>query len=95
MAEPRWKPAEGQERLEDRTYRFALRIVNLVKVLPESTVGRRLGDQVLRSGTSIGANVEEAIGAATPRDFAYRMGIAWREARETRYWLRLKRCGTD
>lgn len=89
MAGTQWEPVDGQERLEDRTYPFALRVVRLVQALPEGTAGQRLGDQVLRSGTSIGANVEEAIGASTPRDFTHRMSIAWREARETHFRLRL------
>ena len=47
-----------------------------------------VGDQLLRSSASVGANVEEANGAYNPREFAYRMSIALREARETRYWVR-------
>ena len=50
-----------------------------------------LSKQVLRSGTSIGANVEEAVGGQTGRDFVARMTIAYKEARETHYWLRLLR----
>ncbi len=48
-----------------------------------------LAHQVLRAGTSIGANVEEAEGALTKREFTAKIGIAYKEARETRYWLRL------
>lgn len=50
-----------------------------------------LAKQILRSGTSIGANVEEAIGGQTERDFFAKMSIAYKEARETYYWLRLLR----
>lgn len=50
-----------------------------------------LSKQVLRSGTSIGANVEEAIGAQSKRDFVSKMSIAYKEVRETHYWLRLLR----
>ena len=91
MSNSSWTPADDVEPLEERTYRFALRIVRLVLALPDNVVGRRLGDQALRSGTSVGANVEEAIGTLSRRDFAHRMSIAWREARETHYWLRLIR----
>jgi four helix bundle protein len=50
-----------------------------------------LGRQVLRSGTSIGANVEEAFGATSKREFTYKLNIAFKEAKETHYWLRLIR----
>ena len=79
------------ERLDERTYKFALRIVKLVAALPHTTAGEVLGRQVLRSGTSIGANVEEAHAASTKRDFTYKMQTALKEARETHYWLRLIR----
>lgn len=82
---------EGLERIEDRTYRFALRVVKLVSVMPRTMVANVLGRQMLRSATSVGANVEEAIGASSKRDFANKMQIALKEARETHYWLRLIR----
>ncbi|MGQ0603148.1 MAG: four helix bundle protein [Anaerolineales bacterium] len=78
-------------KIEDRTYQFALRIVRLVRALPKEYASQAMGRQVLRSGTSIGANVEEAIGASTKKDFANKMAIAQKEARETHYWLRLIR----
>ncbi len=79
------------ERIEDRAYKFALRIIRLVKALPKDDASRMIGRQVLRAGTSIGANAEEAVGAASKRDFANKMAIAQKEARETHYWLRLIR----
>ena len=79
------------EKLDERTYKFALRVVKLVSALPRTTTGDVLGKQVIRSGTSVGANIEEAYAAATPRDFTYKMQIALKEARETHYWLRLVR----
>ena len=75
--------------IQERTYCFALEIVRLAMLLGEMNVMRVIGNQVLRSGCSIGANVEEAQAAHSKRDFAYRMLIALREARETHYWLRL------
>ncbi len=77
------------EKLDERTFKFALRIVKLVSVLPHSPLGDVLGRQLLRSGTSIGANIEEAYAASTKRDFTYKMSIALKEARKTNYWLRL------
>ncbi len=77
------------ERIDERTYKFALRIIKLVSSLPHNSTSAVLGKQVLRSGTSIGANVEEAYAAVSPREFTQKMSIALKEARETHYWLRL------
>ena len=79
------------EKLDERTYKFALRVIKLVAALPKTTTGEVLGRQVLRSGTSVGANVEEAFGASTKREFTYKLTIAFKEAKETHYWLRLIR----
>ncbi len=79
------------EKIEERTYKFALRIIKLACALPNDYASQTIGRQVLRSGTSIGANIEEAIGAASKRDFADKVAIAAKEARETHYWLRLIR----
>ena len=76
--------------IKDRTFEFAVRIVELCKTL-EATHGisRTLSNQLLRSGTSVGANVEEAHGSQSKKDFTAKMYIACKEARETNYWLRL------
>jgi len=79
------------EKLDERTYKFALRVIKLVSSLPRTAIGEVLGRQVLRSGTSIGANVEEAFGATSKREFTYKLNIAFKEAKETHYWLRLIR----
>ncbi len=79
------------EKLDERSYKFALRILKLVDALPHATKSEILGRQVLRSGTSIGANVEEAYAASSKRDFTNKMSIALKEARETHFWLRLIR----
>ncbi len=68
-----------------------MRIVKLYLHLTENTKHFALANQVLRSGTSIGANAEEAIGASSKKDFKSKFDIAYREARETRYWIRLLR----
>lgn len=75
--------------LAHKTYSFALRIVKLSQFLIEKKKEFVLSKQVLRSGTSIGANTEEAIGGQSERDFFAKLSIAYKEARETRYWLRL------
>lgn len=77
------------ERIDERTYKFALRVVKLVNSLPLDTTGSVLGKQVLRSATSIGANIEEAYAAVSQKEFSLKMSIALKEARETHYWLRL------
>jgi four helix bundle protein len=79
----------SERHIEKRTFEFSLRIVRLRKALEKDRVGRILMNQVLRSGTSIGANVEEAQGAQSKADFVAKMSISRKEARETRYWLRI------
>ena len=75
--------------LKKRTFEFALRIVDLAKALPRTPVADVLTKQLLRSGTSVGANVEESRAGYSKDEFAYKMNIALKEARETHYWLRL------
>ena len=75
--------------IDQRTYSFALRIVRLVLYLRKQKLLYSLLDQVLRSGTSVGANVEEAQNAGSKKEFIHSMTIALKEARETKYWLRL------
>lgn len=74
-----------------KSYAFALRIVKLYRYLCSEKKEYVLSKQILRSGTSIGANVEEAIGGQSSKDFLSKMSIAYKEARETHYWLRLLR----
>ena len=74
----------------ERTFAFALDVVRLCRLLDGRTgVGRTLGAQLLRAGTSIGANVEEAQAGQSRADFVSKYAIALKEAREARYWLRL------
>ncbi len=74
----------------DKSYAFAIRIVRLGEFLQKKKAFI-LKDQILRSGTSIGANAEEFTGASSTKDFIAKANIAYREARETHYWLRLLR----
>jgi four helix bundle protein len=73
----------------DKSYDFALRIVKLSQYLIKDKKEFVLSKQILRSGTSIGANIEESIGGQSKKDFLSKMSIAYKEARETSYWLRL------
>ena len=73
----------------EKSYAFGVRIVKLYMHLRKQKVERGLLLQLLRSGTSIGANIEEAIGAQSKSDFIHKVSIAYKEARETSYWLRL------
>ncbi len=75
----------------DRSYRFTLRIVKMTRQLPNQNEIKIISNQLLRSATSIGANVEEAIGAYSKPEFTHRMSVALREASESHYWLRLIR----
>jgi four helix bundle protein len=68
-----------------RSFQYALRIIKLYRELEKDRVGRILGKQLLRSGTSIGANVHEAQGAQSKADFITKMSIAHKEAYETSY----------
>ena len=74
-----------------KSYAFSKRIIFLYKQLIRERQPRSLADQLLRCGTSIGANAEEAVGAFSRRDFAAKCSIAYKEAREAYYWLRLLR----
>ena len=76
--------------IEERTFKFSIRIVKLCKFLREKGgTGYDLSKQLIRSGTSIGANVQEAQDAESKADFIHKLKIAIKEARETNYWLRL------
>ena len=74
--------------IQEKSFTFALAIISLYQVLVKKKE-YVISKQLLRSATSIGANVEEATAAQTKKDFAYKMSISSKEARETRYWLKL------
>jgi len=77
--------------LKDKSYKFALRIIKLYMYLSKEIKEFVLSKQILRSGTSIGANIEEANQAQSKLDFIHKLSIALKEAAETNYWLRLLR----
>lgn len=77
--------------IQDRTFDFAVRVITFADKVAKTTAGQILVKQLVRSGTSIGANMEEADGATSKKDFINKVTIARKEARETNYWLRLVR----
>lgn len=73
----------------ERLLKFAVKIILLANKLPKTPAGFAIGSQLIKSGTSIGANSEEAQDASSLKDFIQKMNIALREAKETRYWLKV------
>ncbi len=80
---------EKENQIAEKSYKFAIRIVKLYQYLCKTQNEYILSKQIVRSGTSIGANIEEAIAGQSRNDFAAKLQISLKEARETRYWLRL------
>jgi four helix bundle protein len=80
---------ENKKNIKERSFNFAVRVIKFIQKLPKNQASHRIGGQLLDAATSIGANVEEATGGFSKRDFTHRMGIALKEARESNYWLRL------
>jgi len=74
--------------IRDKSFQFALKIIELSQSLKEER-NYEIANQIIRSGTSIGANVEEAQAAQSKKDFISKLSISSKEARETKYWLRL------
>jgi four helix bundle protein len=80
---------ERKQDIKERSFEFAVRVIKFVQRLPKNYTSQKIGGQLLDAATSIGANVEEATGGFSKRDFTYKMGVALKEARESNYWLRL------
>ena len=78
---------DNKYELEERTAIFGERIIDFVKTLPRNTVNNVLIKQVIKSGTSIGANYMEADGAESKRDFRHKIAICKKESKETKHWL--------
>ena len=72
-----------------RSFEFALEILKFVSSLPKTVICRELGKQLIRSGTSVGANIEEADGSLSKKEFVYKIGLSLKEAKETKYWIKL------
>lgn len=75
--------------IQEKSFAFAVRIVSLYKYLCDEKKEFVLSKQLLRAGTSIGANIEEAIGGQSDKDFYAKITIAYKEARESIYWIKL------
>ena len=75
--------------VQEKSFEFAVRIVYLCKYLCDEKKEYVLSKQVLRSGTSVGANIEEGLGGQSDKDFIAKLSIAYKEARETIYWIKL------
>ena len=78
---------EGE--LKDRTKRFALRVMKLVAALPNTVVGRAIGGQLVRAGTSVGANYRAACRGRSKAEFIAKLGIVEEEADECAFWMEL------
>ena len=81
--------ATAKRDIDDRTFKLALRVLKMSSALPSTAAGQVLCRQVIRSATSVGANVTEAQGTSTRKEFIRKMNIARGEARESLYWLQL------
>lgn len=75
--------------LEERTGKFGEDIIDFAKTLPETVINKPLISQIIRSGTSLGANYMEANGAESKKDFIHKVSICKKEAKETMHWLRM------
>lgn len=75
--------------IKQRTFEFSLKIIQFISKLPNQKIYWSLGDQLLRSGTSIGANVIEGQGSSSRKEFINYVRIAFKSAKETEYWLKL------
>lgn len=78
-----------EQELKDRTKQFGLRIMKLVDALPNTTSGRAIGNQLIRSGTSVGANCRAACRGRSKAEFIAKLSIVIEEADECGYWLEL------
>lgn len=86
---------DPQSDIRFRSYAFSIDIIGFLKTLPEKRVYWVIADQLLRSATSIGANIAEAKGSGTKKEFCRFLEIALKSANETKYWLSLLRDATD
>ena len=77
------------EDLEDRLLDFSVRIGKVVDALPDTRLGRHIAGQLVRCGTSPGANYSEACVAESKRDFIHKLGVTLKELRESRHWIRI------
>ena len=96
----RFEAPEGWARdvpydIRERTFQSAVRVIQAVRHLPDDAATRVVTYQLVKAATSVGANVEEADGAESKRDFVHKMSIARKETRESRYWIRIVRASIE
>jgi len=89
MARKFSKKYSVSDELKERTFNFAISILEFAAELPNTDEAIIVRRQLCKSGTSVGANLEEADGSLTLNDFVYRVDVAFKELKETRYWLRV------
>jgi four helix bundle protein len=77
--------------IRERTFQFAIRVIRAARQLPRDTTAQVILRQLVKSATSVGANMEEADGAESGPDFIHRASVSRKEACESRYWLRIVR----
>jgi four helix bundle protein len=75
--------------IHERLLKFGIRVVKLVRILAKQLENRPIADQLIRSGTSVGANMQEADAASSKRDFINKVNISKKEIQETNYWLKV------
>jgi four helix bundle protein len=73
--------------IQERTFNFGVQVIELVDRIPRTVAGEVLAKQLIRSGTSVGSNMQEADGAESKKDFIHKVAVAYKEARESRHWL--------
>ncbi len=88
----KWERKDVPFEIRERTFQFAVRVTKLARQMPRTLDAVEIGRQLIRSGTSVGANVEEAHGAESQCDFVHKMSIARKEARECIFSINRGRC---
>lgn len=83
------KKRKSKSNLAERLLNFAVSIIKLVNALPKTVVGKHVRGQLIRSGTSAGANYGEACGAESKSDFTHKLSIVLKELKESRFWLQV------
>lgn len=77
------------DHISERLIDYAVRIIHVSRALPRDDVGKHVSGQVMRAGTGAGANYEEARGAESRADFVHKVGVSWKEAKESLFWLKV------
>jgi four helix bundle protein len=80
---------KNKKDLSDRLLDFAVGVIKVADMLPNTVAGRHVGGQLIRAGTSSGSNYEEACGAESRPDFVHKMSVVLKELKEARFWLRV------